>query len=87
MNNFICIVLIYLILTNFVKSEIFNKKIKILNEYKVIGEKNFISGYKTFLSKDTINVVIEIPKGTNEKWEVSKIDGSLEHDFLWGSQD
>ena len=84
MNNLVIIILIYLALTNFALSEIFNKNVKMLNQYKVIGIKNFISEYKTFISEDTINVVIEIPKGTNEKWEVSKIDGSLEHDFFMG---
>ena len=84
MNNLVIIILIYLALTNFALSEIFSKNVKIVNQYKVIGQKNFISGYKTFLSEDMINVVIEIPKSTNEKWEVSKIDGSLEHDFFMG---
>ena len=84
MNNLVIIISIYLALTNFALSEIFSKKVKIVNQYKVIGQKNFISGYKTFLSDDIINVVIEIPKSTNEKWEVSKIDGSLEHDFFMG---
>ena len=84
MNNLVIIILIYLALTNFALSEIFSKNVKIVNQYKVIGQKNFISGYKTFLSDDIINVVIEIPKSTNEKWEVSKIDGSLEHDFFMG---
>ena len=84
MNNLVIIILIYLALTNFALSEIFIKNVKIVNQYKVIGQKNFISGYKTFLSEDMINVVIEIPKSTNEKWEVSKIDGSLEHDFFMG---
>ena len=34
--------------------------------------KNFIKDYKTFNDDDTLNVVVEIPSGAKEKWEVSK---------------
>ena len=39
MNNLVIIISIYLALTNFALSEIFNKNVKMLNQYKVIGIK------------------------------------------------
>ena len=36
---------------------------------------NYLYDFETFVSKEIINIVIEIPKGTKEKWEVSKING------------
>lgn len=58
--------------------------LKKIDNYKIIGPKNFLEDFKTFEKKNIVNVVVEIPKGTNEKWEVSKTDGSLEHDFFQG---
>ena len=45
---------------------------------------NYLYDFETFVSKEIINIVIEIPKGTKEKWEVSKINGKLEKDFFMG---
>ncbi len=58
--------------------------LKKVDDYKIIGPKNFLEDFKTFQKKNIANIVIEIPKGTNEKWEVSKFDGSLEHNFFQG---
>ena len=44
---------------------------------KIVGEKNFLHEIETFNTDGSINVVIEIPAGENDKWEVSKQDGSL----------
>ena len=55
-----------------------------IDKYRLSNQANFIFDFKAFTSKDSVNAVIEIPKGTNEKWEVSKINGSLEHDFYMG---
>lgn len=44
---------------------------------KIVGEKNFLHEIETFNEDGSVNVVIEIPAGDNDKWEVSKIDGSL----------
>ena len=55
-----------------------------INDYKYKSDKDFIRDYETFDSSGLINVVIEISKGTREKWEVSKVDGSLKRDFLFG---
>lgn len=43
----------------------------------LVGEKSFVSGYEARNPDGTINVVIEIPAGTNAKWEVDKSDGSM----------
>ena len=45
---------------------------------------NFINDIDSFASKNHINVIVEIPKGTNEKWEVDKITGSLMQDYEMG---
>lgn len=44
---------------------------------KIVGKKNFLHQIETFNTDGSINVVIEIPAGENDKWEVSKQDGSL----------
>ena len=44
---------------------------------KIVGKKNFLHEIETFNIDGSINVVIEIPAGENDKWEVSKRDGSL----------
>lgn len=46
--------------------------------------KNYINDYKPINNDGTINAVIEIPSGTNEKWEVSKPDGNLELNYKKG---
>ena len=43
----------------------------------ISGKKNFLHEFETFNLDGTINVVIKIPAGGNQKWEVSKIDGTL----------
>ena len=54
----------------------FSNNITYLNSYELKGEKNFISGYDSKNINGSYNAVIEIPAGSNEKWEVSK-DGEL----------
>tara|TARA_B100000282_G_C31676099_1_gene464502 strand:+ start:60 stop:716 length:657 start_codon:yes stop_codon:yes gene_type:complete len=51
-------------------------EIKYLNNYQIIGTKNFLHGYDTINQDGSYNAVIEIPAGTNEKWEISK-DGKI----------
>ena len=46
--------------------------------------KNFHKDYKTFYEDKSINAVIEIPAGMNEKWQVSKQTGSLSREFFMG---
>jgi inorganic pyrophosphatase len=40
------------------------------------GERNFLTGYDTANADGTYNMVVEIPTGTSEKWEICK-DASL----------
>ena len=58
--------------------------IRYLNQYQIIGEKNFIKDYEVFNVDGTINAVIEIPSGTNEKWEVTKDGKIIEWEFRNG---
>lgn len=58
--------------------------LKAIDEYTVVGNKSFLTGYQALNSDGTINVVIEIPAGTTAKWEVTKPDGALEWKFKKG---
>ena len=46
---------------------------------------HLINDYKTTNKDGSINVVVEIPLGTKEKWEVSKLTGSLLREFYMGT--
>ena len=50
-------------------------------ENKIIGEKNFFHEYNAFNNDGTINVIVEIPAGDNDKWELWKKDGSIRWEF------
>ena len=71
-------------LNNSLSSEL-AKGLKKIDDYKIKGKKNFLSDFESLVSDTRANIVIEIPKNTNQKWEVSKIDGSLEHEFFMGT--
>jgi inorganic pyrophosphatase len=43
----------------------------------VRGPESFVSGYPATNPDGLVNVVVEIPAGTNAKWEVDKRDGAL----------
>lgn len=51
------------------------------SQNKIIGKKNYFHEYNSFNDDGTINVVIEIPAGDNEKWELWKKDGSIRWEF------
>ena len=42
----------------------------------LVGERSFIAGYEACNEDGSINVVVEIPTGTNAKWEVQD-DGRM----------
>lgn len=44
---------------------------------RLVGPEHFLDGYPARGRDGTIHVVVEIPAGTNAKWEVDKSDGSL----------
>ena len=48
-----------------------------LDRYTIAGAENYLTGYPAVNDDGTVNVVIEIPAGSNEKWEVDKRDGLL----------
>ena len=50
-------------------------------ESKIIGKKNFFHEYNAFNNDGTINVIVEIPAGDNDKWELWKKDGSIRWEF------
>ena len=55
---------------------------------KVNGEEidgHLIKDYKTENKDGTFNVVVEITSGLKEKWEISKVSGSLLREFYMGS--
>lgn len=77
MKYFIIIYILFFNFFNFSLAEKFEGIKNIEKNTKIVGKKNFLHEISTFNNDNSINVVIEIPAGSNEKWEVSKIDGSL----------
>ena len=43
---------------------------------------NLLTGFKAQFADGDVNAIIEIPAGTNEKWEVNKSTGKLELEIL-----
>ncbi len=54
-------------------------------EDRYASKTNFISGYSTRNRNGTINVVVEIPAGTSEKWEVSGSGDAIVRDYTGSS--
>lgn len=50
------------------------------NSGKIENSMHFLHDISPFTSDSLINVVIEIPAGTRQKWEVNKITGQIEWD-------
>ncbi|MCA8942766.1 MAG: inorganic diphosphatase [Planctomycetes bacterium] len=48
-----------------------------LDALTIRGPSHYVTGYEATLPDGRVNAVIEIPTGTNAKWEVDKSDGSL----------
>ncbi len=46
-----------------------------------VSNNNYISDYEPLHADGEINVVVEIPAGTLEKWEVDKLTGSIEWEY------
>ncbi len=53
-------------------------------QYVLAGEKNFFSAYQPRNAAGDVQVVVEIPAGTNQKWEVDKNSGNMEWEFKEG---
>ena len=59
-------------------------QIQYKSEYSLSSGLNYLSDIEPINSDGSINVVVEIPTGTNEKWEVSKETGDIEWEFKKG---
>jgi inorganic pyrophosphatase len=55
--------------------------VTLTDPYTLVGEKSFLTGYEPLNPDGDINVVVEIPAGTLEKWEVVEPDGELRWEF------
>ncbi len=55
-----------------------------LNQYTLASEKHLVHDYPPVDTDSNINVVVEIPAGTNAKWEVDKASGGLKWNFKKG---
>ncbi len=49
-----------------------------LGDKDLLVEPNFLTDFETFTQDSLVNVVIEIPAGCNQKWEVNKTTGKIE---------
>jgi len=52
--------------------------------YRIQGEQHFVSGFPTRAGNGLVNMVVEIPAGTQAKWEVSKEEGSVDWELRDG---
>ncbi|PST87145.1 inorganic diphosphatase [Photobacterium sp. NCIMB 13483] len=48
-----------------------------VDTYTIKADQDYLSATPARNNNGTINAIIEIPTGSNEKWEVSKVDGSV----------
>ncbi|MEC6898172.1 inorganic diphosphatase [Photobacterium piscicola] len=48
-----------------------------VDTYTIKADQDYLSATPAKNNNGTINAIIEIPTGSNEKWEVSKVDGSV----------
>jgi inorganic pyrophosphatase len=48
------------------------------DENRIIKPHNYLYDIAPFTTDSLVNVVIEIPAGTNQKWEVNKVTGRVE---------
>jgi inorganic pyrophosphatase len=53
--------------------------------YTLVGEAHFVNDYEARLVDGRVHVVVEIPAGTNAKWEVDKADGLMRWEFKKGA--
>lgn len=56
-------------------------KLTQVDRFTLKAAKHLVSGYPARGSRNTVHVVVEIPAGTNAKWEVDKADGQLKWEF------
>ena len=54
------------------------------DDYTLVGPASYLTGYPAVNADGTVNVVVEIPAGSNQKWEVDKADGALRWELRAG---
>ena len=57
---------------------LFSCQTTIKQKTEIIDNHDFLNDFPTFTADSLVNVVVEIPAGTNQKWEVNKSSGHLE---------
>jgi inorganic pyrophosphatase len=65
-----------------IKEEIAPVEETTIDPYTIIGEHHYLHGYEAKTTEGNINVVVEIPTGSVDKWEVDKTDGSMKWEML-----
>ena len=78
------IFLVFTITSSALASDYENINIRYLSEYSISSDINYLRDIEPINSDGSINVVVEIPTGTNAKWEVSKETGNIEWEFKKG---
>jgi inorganic pyrophosphatase len=58
--------------------------VKQIDDYTLQGERSFFNGYEPGDAEGNANVVVEIPKGSTGKWEVSGESGNIIWEFKKG---
>ena len=61
-----------------------NFALRQVDQYTLIADKHLVNEYNPRPSPNLVHVVVEIPSGTNAKWEVDKRDGKLKWVFRNG---
>lgn len=62
-----------------------SEKLVVEGKYILKSEKNLITSISAKNQDGSINVLVEIPSGTNGKWEVNKETGNLDWEFKNGN--
>lgn len=60
------------------------ENLTVVDQYTLTGKKHLLRDYSPFDSTGNVNVVVEIPAGTNAKWEVDTTTGQLKWEFKQG---
>ena len=77
MKLFYYIVKIYLIILIQIVN-VNSHEIEYINSFQLNGKTNFLHGIEAVNEDGNFNAVIEIPAGSNEKWEISKNGSTIE---------
>ncbi len=62
----------------------FSSEYSLINDFKIKYTENYVKNIPAKNNDGSYNVIIEIPSGTNQKWEISEDKNSLELEFKNG---